>query len=415
VSDTQDRSGASESASPIEVSVVIPCLNEEGGVGSVVEEAWQGILSSNRTGEVIVVDNGSIDRSAAIASEHGARVISEPRRGYGNAYLAGFAAARGSYIVMADADETYPLSELPPFIDRLEQGDDLVIGSRFDGTIHAGAMPFVNRYVGNRMITATLRVLCNANVSDAYCGMRAVRREALPALDLRSDGMELALEMVSKAFRRDLRVSEIPIDYFPRTGESKLHRFGDAWRSFRFMLLYSPSWLYLLPGCLMFVIGFLGMLAWVGGPVDAFGRSWQIHPVLFLVALTLVGAEAIQLGISARVYAVTHLGEHDALVSYFRPRIRLEHGLLAAGALMFGGLAVLIAVASTWAYRDFGPLGYGYTTAFGVVLLALGMETLLSSFFLSLLSTPATRTETVRVVMSAEAADVAHSESVVAR
>ena len=195
-----------------------------------------------------MIDNASTDRSAEVAAEHGARVVREERRGYGSAYLAGLDHAAGSYLVMGDADNTYPLRDLGPFVDRLEQGDDLVLGSRFRGTIHGDAMPWLNRRIGNPILTGMLNVFFGVKVSDAHCGMRALRRDAVPRLDLHSTGMEFASEMVFKAYRRGLRVGEIPIDYFARTGDSKLNRFGDAWRHVRFMLLYSPSWLFLLPG-----------------------------------------------------------------------------------------------------------------------------------------------------------------------
>ena len=189
-----------------QISVVIPCLNEEEAVGRVVEQALDGIRRSGRPGEVIVVDNASTDRSAEVAAAHGARVVSEERRGYGSAYLAGLAAAQGEYVVMGDADETYPLQELAPFVDRLEAGDDLVIGSRFEGTIHGDAMPFLNRFVGNPILTGMLNLLFGVKVSDAHCGMRAIRKDALPSLDLHSTGMEFASEMVFKAYRRGLTV-----------------------------------------------------------------------------------------------------------------------------------------------------------------------------------------------------------------
>ena len=207
-----------------------------------------GSAAPGGTGEVIVVDNASTDASADVAAEHGATVVREERPGYGSAYLAGLTVARGEFIVMGDADETYPLRDLAPFVERLAAGDDLVIGSRFEGTIHGEAMPWLNRHVGNPILTGLLNLLFGVKVSDAHCGMRAVRRDALVALDLHSTGMEFASEMVFKAFRRKLRVSEIPIDYYPRVGESKLNRFGDAWRHVKFMLLYSPSWLYFVPG-----------------------------------------------------------------------------------------------------------------------------------------------------------------------
>jgi glycosyltransferase involved in cell wall biosynthesis len=369
-----------------QISVVIPCLNEEAAVGAVVDQAWRGIEASGRTGEVIVVDNGSTDRSAEIAAEHGATVVSEPRRGYGSAYLAGFAQAKGRYIVMGDADETYPLQDLSRFVDALEGGSDLVVGSRFNGHIHKDAMPWTNRWIGNPILTGMLNMLFRVRVSDAHCGMRALRREALPELDLHSTGMEFASEMVFKAFRRGLGVSELPIDYFPRTGESKLSRFGDAWRHVRFMLLYSPSLLYFLPGGILLLLGIAGMVVLASGPVDVFGRTWQIHTMLAFVAATILGAQIVQLGVFARTYAMTHFGESDALLERLWRRVRLEHGLIAGAILFLVGAAVLIAIFVDWGRGGFGPLGHEYATALGFTLVALGVQIVFGSFFIGVLT-----------------------------
>jgi glycosyltransferase involved in cell wall biosynthesis len=373
-----------------EITVVIPCLNEEQAIGNVVEQAFEGIRRSGRRGEVIVVDNGSTDASAEVAAAHGAHVITEPRRGYGSAYLTGLAAASGDFVVMGDGDETYPLQELGQFVDRLAEGDDLVIGSRFKGTIHGDAMPALNRFVGNPLLTGLLNLLFGVKVSDAHCGMRAIRRDAVPALDLHSTGMEFASEMVFKAYRRGLTVSEIPIDYYPRTGESKLNRFGDAWRHVRFMLLYSPSWLYLVPGAGLLLLGLAGMIVLASGPVDIFGRTWQIHTMLGFVALTLLGAQVIQLGVFARTYARVRIGERDPLLERLGRNLRLEHGLLVGGLLVLLAIAGLGAIGVEWASDGFGALGRAYETALLVTLLGLGLEVVFGAFFLALLTMPLT-------------------------
>jgi glycosyltransferase involved in cell wall biosynthesis len=377
----------------LQISVVVPCLDEEAAVGRVVDQAWEGIERSGRTGEVIIVDNGSTDRSAEVAAEHGARVVFEPRRGYGRAYLTGIAHAHGDSIVMADADGTYPVEQLGDFVDALDSGKDLVLGSRFEGRIHEGAMPWSNRWIGNPILTGLLNRLFGIRVSDAHCGMRAVRRSALRALDLHSTGMEFASEMVFKAVRRNLEVGEIPIDYFPRTGESKLSRFGDAWRHVRFMLLYSPSWLYFLPGFVLLLLGLAGMIVLASGPVDVFGRTWQIHTMLAFVALTLLGAQIVQLGVFARTYAYTHFGENDELFERLRRRIHLEHGLLFGLGLIAIGAGVLITVFVRWANAGFGALGDEYPTALGVTLVGLGVQTIFSSFFIGLLTMRSRRDE----------------------
>jgi glycosyltransferase involved in cell wall biosynthesis len=370
----------------MKVSVVLPCLNEEGAIGDVVDDAREALAALGDGGEVIVVDNGSTDRSAEIAAAHGALVVHEPERGYGQAYLTGLARARGEYVVMGDADGTYPLRELAKFVASLDQGNDLVLGSRFNGNIHAGAMPWSHRWIGNPVLTAMLNRLFGVRVSDAHCGMRAVRRSALGELDLHSKGMEFASEMVFKAFRRNLNVSEVPIDYFPRTGESKLSRFSDAWRHVRFMLLYSPSWLYFLPGAVLLLLGLAGMLVLASGPVNVFGRPWQIHTMLAFVAATILGAQILQLGVFARTYAMTHYGEHDALLERLWRRVRLEHGLAVGGALAAVGAGVLIWIFVEWANAGFGPLRHEYATALGFTLLALGVQIVFGSFFIGVLT-----------------------------
>ncbi|MCS7007737.1 MAG: glycosyltransferase family 2 protein [Gaiellaceae bacterium] len=369
-----------------EISVVIPCLNEEAAVGGVVDAAWKGIRRTGRSGEVIVVDNNSSDRSAEIAAARGATVVAEPIPGYGSAYLRGLSVARGHYIVMADADGTYPLTELHAFVERLAAGDDLVLGSRFAGTIHDGAMPWANRYLGNPVLTGLLNLLFGVKVSDAHCGMRALRRDVLSRLDLHSTGMELASEMVFKAFRRGLRVSELPIDYFPREGESKLNRFSDAWRHVRFMLLYSPSWLYLVPGGVLLLLGLAGMLALASGPIDVFGRSWQIHTMLGFVALTLIGAQVVQLGVFARTYARVTIGERDPLLDRLGRHLRLEHGLVAGGLLVAVSAAGLLTIGVEWARAGFGALGRVFETALLVTTLGLGLQIVFGAFFLTLLT-----------------------------
>ncbi len=381
-----------------EISVVIPCLNEEDAVGLVVDHAWEGIERSGRPGEVIVVDNGSTDRSAEIAAERGASVVRELRPGYGSAYLAGLAQAQGDYIVMGDADATYPIVDLARFVDRLAAGDDLVMGSRFNGTIHGEAMPWLNRHVGNPILTGLLNLFFGVKVSDAHCGMRAVRRDALPTLDLHATGMEFASEMVFKAFRRDLAVSELPIDYFPRVGESKLNRFGDAWRHVKFMLLYSPSWLYFIPGLLLLVLGAIGAMALVAGPVTLLGRTWQIHALFACITAVLLGTQVVQLGVFARAFGASHLGETDGIFERFRSRVRLEHGLVLGSLLLLVGLLALSVIFVGWAFEGFGTLSHEYATAFGFTLIAVGTQVILGSFFLSLLTMRTTESSRMKLV-----------------
>jgi hypothetical protein len=372
-------------ATAVEVSVVLPCLNEEATVGAVVDEAFAGLERAGVVGEVIVVDNASTDDSALVAAEHGARVVREERRGYGSAYLSGLAAARGDLLVLADADGTYPLSDLGSLLQPLREGRDLVVGSRLRGDIEPAAMPWSHRWLGNPLLTGTLNLLFHAGVSDAHCGLRAVRRSALGELDLQTTGMEFASEMVVKAAKRGLSIGEVPISYRPRLGSSKLSPYRDAWRHVRFMLVHSPTFLFLIPGGLLFTVGFAGALALAGGPVEIFGRRWELHAMIFAAIATLVGAQIVQLGLFARTYAVLFLSEHDPTLEGLWRRFRLEHGLAVGAALLAGGLGVLAYVVARWIANGFENLHEEHLSVLGMTLVGLGAQTVFASFFLSIL------------------------------
>src|SRR3954465_1183474 len=245
------------------LSVVIPCLNEEENVTQVVSSAREVMEREGILGEVIVADNDSDNRSAQLAADAGARVVHEPRRGYGSAYMAGFGAARGKYIIMGDADLTYDFRDIPRFLEQLEEGADLVMGDRMDN-IQPGAMPWLHRYVGNPILSGILNFFFRTGVRDAHCGMRAIRRSALPRLDLRTTGMEFASEMAIRAAKEDLRIEQFPIEYHPRGGESKLSSFRDGWRHLRFLLVHSPTHLFVLPGAIMATIG--GLICTTSSP-----------------------------------------------------------------------------------------------------------------------------------------------------
>jgi hypothetical protein len=367
--------GAPASERELEISVVIPCLNEESAIAQVVDQAFAGLAAAGVGGEVIVVDNGSEDRSAELARAAGATVVSEPRRGYGSAYLAGLGAARGRYVVMADADGTYPLDRLASFVERLRAGADLVIGNRFGGTIHPGAMPWANRYVGNPLLTGMLNLLFRSGVADAHCGLRAVRRDVVPQLKLSATGMEFASEMVIKAGKRRLRIEEIPIDYRPRLGESKLSRGRDAWRHVRFMLVYSPLFLFLVPGGVA-ALGGLGavvvLASWRG-----LGEPWTGVAIAFAM-LSIVGVGAIQLGVFARTYAVVYLGESDDRLERGWRRFKLEHGLGVAGVVLVAGAG--IAAGSLFDGVPDPRLGL-----LGLTLMAIAVQGAFGAFFLSIL------------------------------
>ena len=366
------------------VSVVIPALNEAESIVACVRRSIDTMGDHGIRGEVIVADNGSTDGTPELAREAGARVINEQRKGYGSAYLAGFASARGKYIVMGDADETYDFSEIARFIEPLEDGADFVMGSRLRGKIHPGAMPWLHRYVGNPVLTGVLNLFFKTGVSDAHCGMRAFRRELLPRLDLRTTGMEFASEQVIRSSKLGLDIREIPIEYHPRTGESKLSSFSDGWRHLRFLLVHSPTWLFLVPGLAMILLGVVvGAVSLFSVPL--FGRQWQLHTLIAGSMLAIVGAQVARLGVSARTYAFCYLGEHDPLFDRMRARLRLEHGLIA-GALMFAtGFIMAAVVLVIWIHRGFGELREEKLAIAGLALIVIGIQIIFGAFFLSIL------------------------------
>jgi glycosyltransferase involved in cell wall biosynthesis len=369
----------------VEVTVILPCLNEEAAVGAVIDEAWRGIEAAGVEGEVLVVDNGSTDRSAAIAEEHGARVVQEPRKGYGSAYLRGLAEARGDILIMADADGTYPLDDLRPFIEGIRGGQDMVLGSRFEGNIQRGAMPWTHRFIGNPVLTAILNVFFGVKVSDAHCGLRAISREAVPVLHLQSTGMEFASEMILKAAKRDLKVGDVPIEYRPRVGESKLHTWRDGWRHLRFMLIHSSTFLFIIPGAILLALGLAIMLPLAGGPVHAFGYTWHIHAMIVGSMATIVGGQVLQLGLFARTYAILYLGDRDPYLPRLWGTVRLEHGLLLGLLLAIMGIGIIVGIFAEWAVGGFGALSREHLALLGLTLAALGVQTIFGSFFLSVL------------------------------
>jgi Glycosyl transferase family 2 len=365
------------------VSVVIPCLNEAASIERCVFAAREALRGHGWEGEVIVADNGSDDGSAELARDAGAIVVFEPRRGYGSAYLAGFAAARGDYLVMADADLTYDFADIPRFVERLDEGAELVMGNRMKN-IQPGAMPWLHRYVGNPALTGVLNLFFKTGVRDAHCGMRAVRRSALPSLDLRTTGMEFASEMVIRAGKERLAIEEIPINYHPREGESKLSSFRDGWRHLRFLLVHSPTWLFIVPGAVMALLGTV-IAALVLLQISVLGREWDLHAMVAGSLLMIVGTQVLALGLCAHAYGTYYMGERDPWFDRMRARFRLEHGLVFGGALMFAGVAVAAVIVGVWADRGFGALSEERLAVLAATLFIIGVQVFFSSFLLSIL------------------------------
>jgi glycosyltransferase involved in cell wall biosynthesis len=364
------------------VSVVIPCLDEAETIAECVTAARAVLEETGLTGEVIVVDNGSTDGSGDLARVAGALVVEEPRRGYGSAYLAGLAVAQGDYIVMVDADLTYDFREIPRFVRELEDGAQLVVGDRMS-SIAPGAMTLLSR-LGNPLLSGFLNVLHRTNIRDVHCGMRALRRDVLPALNLRTVGMEFASEMVIRATRERLDVREIPIELHPRVGSSKLSPFRDGWRHLRVILVYNPTFLFLLPGAVMFFAGSLiTLLVFVHVPL--FGRNLYTHSLIVGCLLILLGVQAIGLGLSARAFGVYFISEQDELFQKLRSRLRLEHGLALAALVGIGGLTLIGIVIGHWAASGFGTLREERLAILAATVVSVAAQIFFTSFLVSII------------------------------
>ncbi len=373
-----------------EVSVVMPCLNEAASVADCVRQALDALERYEIDGEVIVCDNGSTDGSGALAAEAGARVVREERRGYGSAYLRAFQAAKGRYLIMADADGTYDFQLIPQFLEPLKKGHDLVMGSRIQGPDAKRNIPLLHRYIGVPLLTGMLNVVAGGSVSDAHCGMRAFTREALERMRLSTTGMEFASEMILKAIRGRMKIAEIPIPYYTRVGESKLRSFRDGWRHIRFLLLESPTFLFVLPGLLMMLLGVLALGALTPGRLLVGGVTFDFHYMIVAALLAILGWQVLTLGLFAKVFAVIEaLSPPDRVIAGFLRRFTLERGLMISAAVAVSGLGLLGWVVAAWAMNGFG---FSESTMmlrpaiFGMTLLVVGTGTAFSSFFLSALT-----------------------------
>ena len=364
----------------VSVSVVIPCLNEADSIGRCVEAARRVLDEHALGGEVVVVDNGSNDGSATLALLAGARVVEEPRRGYGSAYLAGFAAAQGDYIVMIDADLSYDFEEIPRFIRELDDGAELVMGNRM-GAVHPGAMSTLSR-IGNPLMSRFLNLLFRTPVRDTWCGLRAFKRDVLPVLGLQATGMELASEMVIRAARGGLEIRELPIALHPREGQSKLSPFRDGWRSLRLMLVYKPNFLFLVPGLMFGALGTLLIgLSFVHAAL--FGDLYFVHAIGGSL-LVVVGAQLVGFGLCGRAYAVYQLGDRDRLLEWMARRVRMEHGLLLGLALIGTGCGLGILGVDHRLAGGVDSLVETPLSILAVTLIIVGVQVFFTSFLLSL-------------------------------
>jgi glycosyltransferase involved in cell wall biosynthesis len=368
------------------ISVVIPCLDEAETIAECVAKARRGIAASGLPGEVLVVDNGSTDGTPELAAAAGARVVHESRRGYGSAYLRGFREARGRYLVMGDGDGSYDFEDVPRFVAPLHGGDaDLVMGTRLRGTILPGAMPWSHRWIGNPILSGMLRLFYRTRVSDSHCGMRSFTREALARMGLRTTGMELASEIVVTALRSRLRLDEIPITYHPRGGVSKLNGLRDAWRHVRFMLLFSPSHLFLLPGIALCAVGALLVLLLGGGPREMFGRVWDYHALLFGCLAVILGYNLVLFDVFAKSFSMAAgLAQPRQWLARLLAAFTLERGVLLGGLAFAAGLLLEGKIFLDWVRSGYGPLMAVRGIVVGMTLMVLGSQTAFASFLLGL-------------------------------
>jgi hypothetical protein len=375
----------------VDVSVVLPCLDEAETLEHCIRKAQGSLARMAVRGEVIVADNGSTDGSQDIARRLGARVVDIPVRGYGAALQGGIEAARGKFVIIADADDSYDLGGLDPFVEKLREGFDLVMGNRFAGGIAPGAMPPLHRYLGNPVLTAMGRLFFRTPLRDFHCGMRGFRRDAILALELRTTGMEYASEMIAKAALRQLRVVEVPTP-LAKDGRSRpphLRSWRDGWRHLRFLLLYSPRYLFLLPGILLAVAGMAGVIVLSRAPVTIRGVTFDVSSLLFCAAATVLGAQLIFFWTFAEIFAMGEglIPADPRLVASFR-YVTLEVGLAIGFAMFVSGVLGALVAVQQWRATGFGPLDAAATMRVvipSVTLMILGAQGIMSSFFLSVL------------------------------
>jgi glycosyltransferase involved in cell wall biosynthesis len=375
----------------VELSVVMPCLNEAETLATCIGKALQAFESEGIAGEVVVADNGSTDGSQGIAELLGARVIAIPAKGYGHALMGGIAAARGRFVVMGDSDDSYDFGHLPRFLEQLRQGSDLVMGNRFRGGIAPNAMPSSHRYLGNPGLTALGRLFFGSPCGDFYCGLRGFSKAAYERMDLRTTGMEFATEMVVKATLMQMKISEVPTTLSPdgRSRPPHLRTWRDGWRTLRFFLLYSPRWLFLYPGVVLMLIGIAVGLWLLPGPRRIGDVIIDVHTLLYAAIAVLLGFQSIAFAVFTKLFAISEgLHPADPILDRLFRYITLETGLVVGTILVFAGLGISIYAVHFWESQNFGPLDMSHSFRLvipGALCLTLGVQGIFSSFFLSVL------------------------------
>ena len=367
-----------------EISIILPCLNEEQALGYCIDEIKQVIKENKLNAEIIVVDNGSTDKSIEIAKQRKVNLINEPELGYGSAYLAGFKKAKGKYLFFADSDASYSFKNIPKFIQELKQGYDFVIGNRFKGHMEKSSMTWSHRYIGNPILSSILRIFFRTNIKDSHCGMRAIKKQALEKLNLKTKGMEFASEMVMKSIKRNIKTKEIPINYYQRKGKSKLNSFADAWRHLRFMLLYSPLFLFFIPGLILLLLGINSMILLYFDKLQFFGIQFFYHPMFLSALLTIIGYQLVIFALFAKTYAINHLGEKPSFNHLYK-YITIEKASISGILLILLGTILYLTIFSKWISSNFGDLQEIKNSILAMTLIIIGIQTISSSFMLSIL------------------------------
>jgi hypothetical protein len=375
----------------VELSIVMPCLNEAETLGRCIEKAQEFLRVQQVRGEIVIADNGSTDDSIEIATRLGARVVRVANRGYGSALIAGIQAARADYVIMGDADDSYDFTDLMPFLVRLREGYDLVMGNRFRGGIKPGAMPALHRFLGNPVLTAIGRLFFRSEAGDFHCGLRGFNRRAILKLDLQTTGMEFASEMVVKATLRSLSIGEVPTTLSPdgRSRPPHLRSWRDGWRHLRFLLLYSPRWLFLYPGFVLMLAGVLVMGWLIAGPRSVGGVVFDVHTLVYATLAVTVGYQSIIFAVFTKVFSISEdLFPPDPRLSRLFNYVTLESGVITGTLMGAAGLGLSVYAAISWRSVGFGALAPSHMLRLvlpGALLIQLGVQTVLSSFFLSVL------------------------------
>jgi len=374
------------------ISIVMPCLDEAETLTICIDKAKSFLNAHNIKGEIIVADNGSKDGSQEIAARAGARVVHVISKGYGSALMGGFEAAQGTYIIMGDADDSYDFSNLQGFVDALDEGYDLAMGNRFKGGIMPDAMPFLHRYLGNPVLSGIARIFFENNIGDFHCGLRGFRKQSILDLDLQTTGMEFASEMAVKATMRGLKITEVPTILYPdgRTRPPHLRTWSDGWRHLKFLLLYSPKWLFFYPGTALAIFGLFISILLLFTPVHIGGITLDINTLMYASLLTIIGVQSILFSIFTYVFGVnSNLLPRDQTSDKLLSHVGLEKGLAVGTAMVLLGFASSLGAVIYWSENRFGPIDPAFSMRLvipGAVLFTLGFEIFFASFFISILN-----------------------------